>query len=467
MSALAALLSAALEEFGLPFTPAQQDKLLVYLRLLAKWNKVYNLTAIHEPERMLTHHILDSLAILPYVQADRLLDVGSGGGLPGIPLAVAMPDLQVTLMDSNGKKCAFMQQAVIELGLYNVKVAHARAEDYQPEACFDQIVSRAFSDLGDFVRVSRHLLCPEGEWLAMKGVYPQDELARLADARVKADIKLSVPGLGADRHLIIMEPIAMTRILAITNQKGGVGKTTTAVNLAAGLASLEQRVLLIDLDPQGNATMGSGINKRDCRQTVYHVLIGQAEGASVRVRSGGSGYDLLPANRDLAGAEVELVEADNREYRLKTALAAIAHDYDYILIDCPPALNLLTVNALAASDAILIPMQCEYFALEGLSDLVNTVKKVKARLNPGIEIEGLLRAMYDPRNTLAQQVSEQLKGHFGNKVYDTVIPRNVRLAEAPSYGQSGLAYDRASKGAQAYLQLAREIVARQQARKEM
>jgi chromosome partitioning protein len=213
--------------------------------------------------------------------------------------------------------------------------------------------------------------------------------------------------------------------------------------------------------------MGSCINKRDCRQTVYHVLIGQAEGASVRVRSDGSGYDLLPANRDLAGAEVELVEADNREYRLKTALAAIAHDYDYILIDCPPALNLLTVNALAASDAILIPMQCEYFALEGLSDLVNTVKKVKARLNPGIEIEGLLRAMYDPRNTLAQQVSEQLKGHFGNKVYDTVIPRNVRLAEAPSYGQSGLAYDRASKGAQAYLQLAREIVARQQARKEM
>jgi chromosome partitioning protein len=258
----------------------------------------------------------------------------------------------------------------------------------------------------------------------------------------------------------------MTRILAITNQKGGVGKTTTAVNLAAGLSILGQKVLLVDLDPQGNATMGSGVDKRGCQRTVYHILLGQADGAQVRMRSGEGGYDVLPANRDLAGAEVELVEADNREYRLKAALEAIAADYDYVLIDCPPALNLLTVNALAASHALLIPMQCEYFALEGLSDLVNTVKKVKVRLNPGIEIEGLLRAMYDPRNTLAQQVSEQLKGHFGNKVYDTVIPRNVRLAEAPSYGQSGLAYDRNAKGAQAYLQLAREIVARQQARKE-
>ena len=256
----------------------------------------------------------------------------------------------------------------------------------------------------------------------------------------------------------------MTRILAITNQKGGVGKTTTAVNLAAGLASLEQRVLLVDLDPQGNATMGSGIDKRDCPRTVYHLLLGEADGVEVRRR--GAGYDVLPANRDLAGAEVELVDAEQREFRLKAALDAIAAGYDYILIDCPPALNLLTVNALAAADAILIPMQCEYFALEGLSDLVNTIKKIKSRLNPGIEIEGLLRAMYDPRNTLAQQVSEQLKGHFGSKVYDTVIPRNVRLAEAPSYGLPGLAYDRNAKGAQAYLQLAREIVARRQAIQE-
>lgn len=253
-------------------------------------------------------------------------------------------------------------------------------------------------------------------------------------------------------------------ILAITNQKGGVGKTTTAVNLAAGLAGLGQKVLLVDLDPQGNATMGSGVDKRDCNHTVYHILLRQSDAKTVRRSAGQSGYDLLPANRDMAGAEVELVDEPEREFRLKQALDGIATDYDFILIDCPPALNLLTVNALAAANAVLIPMQCEYYALEGVSDLVNTIRKVKGGMNPGIEIEGLLRAMYDPRSTLAQQVSEQLKRHFGDKVYDTVIPRNVRLAEAPSHGMSALAYDRNSKGAQAYLQLAEEIIQRRAAK---
>jgi chromosome partitioning protein len=254
----------------------------------------------------------------------------------------------------------------------------------------------------------------------------------------------------------------MGRIFAITNQKGGVGKTTTAVNVAAGLASLEKRVLLIDLDPQGNATMGSGIDKRTLEKTIYHLLLGQADGNDVRLRAERAGYDILPANRDLAGAEVELVDEPLREYRLKHGLVPLAADYDYIFIDCPPALNLLTVNALTAAQAVMIPMQCEYYALEGLSDLVNTVKKVKAKLNPGIEIAGLLRAMFDPRNSLAQQVSEQLKRHFGNKVYDAMIPRNVRVAEAPSHGLSVLAYDRTSKGAQAYINLAREIVQREE-----
>jgi len=254
----------------------------------------------------------------------------------------------------------------------------------------------------------------------------------------------------------------MGRIFAITNQKGGVGKTTTAVNVAACLATLEKRVLLIDLDPQGNATMGSGVDKRTLEKTVYHLLLGQASAAEVRVRAERAGYDILPANRDLAGAEVELVDEARREFRLKRGLEPMVNEYDYILIDCPPALNLLTVNALTAAQAVMIPMQCEYYALEGLSDLVNTVKKVKAKLNPGIEIAGLLRAMFDPRNSLAQQVSEQLKRHFGNKVYDALIPRNVRVAEAPSHGLSVLAYDRTSKGAQAYLTLAREIVQREE-----
>ncbi|HET6493701.1 MAG TPA: AAA family ATPase [Burkholderiales bacterium] len=252
----------------------------------------------------------------------------------------------------------------------------------------------------------------------------------------------------------------MAKTLAITNQKGGVGKTTTGVNLAASLAAAHQRVLLVDLDPQGNATMGSGIDKRTLAMTVYQVLLGTCSIAEARAQSASGEYDVIPANRELAGAEVEMVEIDRRETRLKEALAQVESNYDFILIDCPPALNLLTVNGLTAAHAVMIPMQCEYYALEGLSDLVATIKKVRGHLNPGLHIEGLLRTMYDPRNTLAQQVSAQLIEHFGDKVYRTVIPRNVRLAEAPSFGVPVLKFDRNSKGAQAYIALAGEMLNR-------
>ncbi|KPC52188.1 ParA family protein [Amantichitinum ursilacus] len=252
----------------------------------------------------------------------------------------------------------------------------------------------------------------------------------------------------------------MTRVLAIANQKGGVGKTTTAVNLAASLVHLGKRVMLIDLDPQANATMGAGIDKSKVKATVYSLLIGESSVHEVMVASETGGFDLLPATRDLAGAEVELVEAQARESRLKQALAPVVSNYDFVIIDCPPALNLLTLNGLVAADAVLIPMQCEYYALEGLSDLVSTLRRIRQSLNRRIEIEGLLRTMFDPRSTLAQQVSDQLVKHFTSKLYHTVIPRNVRLAEAPSYGRPILAYDKTSKGAQAYLQLAEELLAR-------
>ena len=251
----------------------------------------------------------------------------------------------------------------------------------------------------------------------------------------------------------------MARIIAIANQKGGVGKTTTSVNLAAGLAAAGQRVLLIDLDPQGNATTGSGIDKRKLARTVYQVLLGLGEVASIRTASESGKYDVLPANRELAGAEVELVELQNREGRLKAALVPLAEAYDFMLIDCPPSLSLLTINGLVAARTVLIPMQCEYYALEGLSDLVGTIKRVRANLNPSLEIGGLLRTMYDPRNTLSQHVSAQLEQHFGEKVFKTLVPRNVRLAEAPSYGAPVVVWDRASKGAQAYLALTEEVLA--------
>jgi len=248
-------------------------------------------------------------------------------------------------------------------------------------------------------------------------------------------------------------------IFAIANQKGGVGKTTTSVNLAASLALAGQRTLLIDLDPQGNATMGSGVDKQRLPSSVYPLLLGLASLAEVRSATSG-GYDLLPANRDLAGAEVEMVGLDRREKRLKEALTAHMNEYDFVLIDCPPSLSLLTLNGLCAAHGVIIPMQCEYFALEGLSDLVNTIKRVHANLNRDLKIIGLLRVMFDHRSTLSTQVSAQLEQHFGDKVFKTLVPRNVRLAEAPSYGLPGVLFDKASKGAQAYLAFATEMIER-------
>jgi chromosome partitioning protein len=257
----------------------------------------------------------------------------------------------------------------------------------------------------------------------------------------------------------------MSKILVVANQKGGVGKTTTAVNLSASLAATKRKVLMVDLDPQGNATMGCGIDKHDLEQSLYEVLTGSCNISDAIVNAEEAGFDVLPTNSDLTAAEIELMDMPQRETRLRSALEEVSAHYDYIIIDCPPSLSMLTVNAMVAAQGVLIPMQCEYYALEGLSALMQTIEKIKSKLNPELAIEGILRTMYDPRNSLTVDVSTQLMTHFGDKVYSTVIPRNVRLAEAPSYGLPALSYDKNSRGAIAYLALAGEMNRRTKTKK--
>src|SRR5690606_9840169 len=359
-------LTRGAKEMGIALSDSQAQQLLDYMALLNKWNKAYNLTAVRDPDEMVSRHLLDSLSILPLVGSGRWLDVGSGGGMPGVILAIMLPENRFTLLDSNGKKTRFLTQVRLELGLENMQVVNSRVEAFSPDLPFDGIVSRAFSSLADFTNLTRHLGTADTRWLAMKGLYPEEELQALAeDFSVRSSIELAVPGCGVCRHLRILQRAAYAaatterrftvgKVLAIANQKGGVGKTTTSVNLAASLAATKRKVLLIDLDPQGNATMGSGIDKSQLERSVYDVLTDGCSLDEAVQRSEAGGYDLLPANGDLTAAEVELLDMKMKESRLRYALASAREAYDYILIDCPPSLNMLTVNGLVAADGVII-----------------------------------------------------------------------------------------------------------------
>ncbi|CAG0897668.1 unnamed protein product [Darwinula stevensoni] len=449
-----------------------EGRLVYYIKLLSKWNRAYSLTSITDPLEMVRHHLFETLTLVPTMhelvarQAKGMCaDLGSGMGVPGIPLAIMYPQWHFDLIDSVQRKAIFLNQVKIELALNNVRIISQRIETLIPKEPYDGFVARAFAPLAKMAQLIDPIAQPNTFLLAMKSKNWQHELSELNEqvpAWSLVEQKMTpVSGIHADRQLLLLVKADMTtHIFAVANQKGGVGKTTTAINLAAGLVKMGQRVLLIDSDPQGNATMGSGIEKASLKLSLYQVILGLVPISEVIVKSPTGGYDILPCNRELAAAETELVEEQGREGFLRKAIEPVKDHYDFILIDCAPALSLLPINGLSCANGVIVPMQCEYFALEGLSDLINTIKQVRTHFNHHLKIVGLLRVMFDTRTTLQQQVSEQLEAHFGDKVFQTVIPRNVRLAESPSHGMPCINYDAASKGSQAYLAFAQEMILR-------
>jgi len=400
-------LGAGLADLGVRPSGDDLARLDAFVEMLMRWNAAHGLTARASRQELVTRHILDSAAALPFLPAGLMLDAGSGGGLPGVVLALLRPETSWVLLDSSARKTAFLGHASMELGLSNVQVVRSRLENYEPQDAPVAMIARALAPLPKLVALARRLL---------------------------------------DRG---------------ANRKGGVGKTTTAINLTACLAQMGRKALLVDLDPQANATTGCGVDRDAVGLSTYDLLMGKAPAADIRVRIDSAGFDLLPATAALTAAEVELLQLDSgRELRLRDALAEVLFRYQAILFDCPPSLNILTLNALVAAEGVLVPIQCEYFSLEGLSSLVGVIEDLCAHSNPDLEISGIIRTMYDGRNRLARDVSAQLQKHFPDELFRTIIPRNVRLAEAPGFGVPAIQHDRLASGALAYAALAGELVRR-------
>ena len=468
-----------------------RERLEIFVGLLTKWQRSTNLVSPATLSEVWTRHIADCAQLADLDDGETWLDLGAGAGLPGLIVAAMEPTRRVVLVESDGRKCAFLRIAGAEMGVSTI-VHHGRIETVLPklDVTPDVVTARALASLDKLIGYAAPLLERGARGLFPKG---QAHLAELTAAReswqFEADLLPSMTdsqariirirdfggrrqgaphGLNDDSPpYSVTQP--MPRVLALANQKGGVGKTTTAINLGTALAAIGERVLIIDLDPQGNASTGLGIDRKHRPVSSYQVLTGESTLQLSLLQTAVPNLLLTPSTLDLLGLELEIAQERDRAHRLRKAIkiqaseATAGEAFTYILIDCPPSLNLLTVNALAASQAVLVPLQCEFFALEGLSQVLRTVEQVRTTLNPGLSIQGVVLTMFDPRNNLANQVAADVRQFMGAKVYDTVIPRNVRVSEAPSYGKPVLLYDLKCTGSQAYLRLASEVIQRERA----
>ena len=498
--------SAILTPFGVKLSDHQIAAFSKYLDLIIRWNRVISLTAVNDPEEIVERHFGESIFAASIVPLHgRLADVGSGAGFPGVPLKILAPEMEVLLLEPNLKKSVFLIEVCAALDLKRIEITRRRYEDKPPH--FELFDINRFSSIGRLqtdaalgpARIKKRWpsglmagrtrrYCPsQGRRLELvfadtRSGFTATSCSHRADTTVILDDarRANVPRgtmfhvkqllLGSDSvklrsiRWVPTQVGGLSRIIAVANQKGGVGKTTTAINLATSLAASENRTLIIDSDPQGNTTTGIGFAKDPSRRTLYHAMILGESPSRALLNTQVAGLDIIPSDKNLAGAAVELVGLEKREFRLQQLLEEIRSSYAYIVIDCPPTLDLLTLNALVASDSVLIPIQCEYFAMEGVAELLDTLMRVRRTLNPDLAVEGILLTMYDDRTTLSRQVAADLRSFFGSQVFETTIPRNVRLAEAPSHGKPIHMYDIHSKGAEAYTQLAKEVLANEQKR---